>query len=33
MTYDGIADAAERADLIAYLEQAGRSAECARPPR
>jgi len=33
MTYDGIADAAERADLIAYLEQAGRSAECAAPPR
>jgi cytochrome c len=33
MTYDGIADAAERADLIAYLEQAGRSVECAAPPR
>ena len=33
MTYDGIADAAERADLIAYLEQAGRSTECAAPPR
>jgi cytochrome c len=33
MTYDGIADAKERADLIAYLEQAGRSAECAAPPR
>ena len=33
MTYDGIADAAERADLIAYLEQAGRSAECTAPPR
>ena len=33
MTYDGIADAAERADLIAYLEKAGRSAECAAPPR
>lgn len=28
MTYDGVADAAERADLIAYLERAGRSAEC-----
>jgi cytochrome c len=33
MTYDGIADAKVRADLIAYLEQAGRSAECAAPPR
>jgi cytochrome c len=33
MTYDGIADAAERADLIAYLDKAGRSAECAAPPR
>ena len=33
MTYDGITDAAERADLIAYLEQAGRSSECAAPPR
>ena len=31
MTYDGIADAAERAALIAWLERAGRSAECARP--
>jgi cytochrome c len=30
MTYDGVPDAAERADLIAYLQQAGRSAECAR---
>ena len=29
MTYDGIADAAERAALIAWLERAGRSAECA----
>ena len=28
MTYDGVTDAAERADLIAYLERAGRSAEC-----
>jgi cytochrome c len=33
MTYDGIADPAERADLIAYLDKAGRSAECAAPPR
>jgi len=33
MTYDGIADAADRADLIAYLEQAARSAECAAAPR
>jgi len=31
MTYDGIPDAAERAALIAWLERAGRSAECARP--
>ena len=28
MTYDGVPDPAERADLIAYLAQAGRSAEC-----
>ena len=28
MTYDGIPDPTERADLIAWLEQAGRSAEC-----
>jgi len=28
MTYDGIADAGERGALIAYLERAGRSAEC-----
>lgn len=28
MTYDGVADAGERADLIAYLRQAGRSPEC-----
>jgi len=33
MTYDGIADAGERADLIAYLERAGRSAECAAATR
>ena len=31
MTYDGIADANERADLIAYLRQANQSAECAKP--
>ncbi|HEU5296899.1 MAG TPA: c-type cytochrome [Burkholderiaceae bacterium] len=29
MTYDGVPDAAERADLIAYLQQASRSPECA----
>ena len=29
MTYDGVADAGERADLIAYLGQASRSSECA----
>jgi cytochrome c len=28
MTYDGIADAGERADLIAYLKRVNRSAEC-----
>jgi cytochrome c len=28
MTYDGVPDAAERADLIAYLREAGTSAEC-----
>jgi len=28
MTYDGVTDAAERADLIAYLKQANRSPEC-----
>ena len=28
MTYDGVPDPGERADLIAYLQQAGRSAEC-----
>ena len=33
MTYDGIADPAERADLIAYLEKAGRSAPCATAAR
>jgi cytochrome c len=30
MTYDGVPDAAERADLIAYLREAGTSSECAR---
>ncbi len=29
MTYAGVPDARERRDLIAYLEQAGRSAACA----
>jgi cytochrome c len=28
MTYAGVADAKERADLVAYLEQAGKSAAC-----
>lgn len=28
MTYAGVADAKERADLVAYLERAGRSADC-----
>ena len=30
MTYDGVADAQERADLIAYLAAADRSAACQR---
>jgi cytochrome c len=30
MGYAGVADAKERADLIAYLEQASRSPECRR---
>ena len=30
MTYDGVRDRTERADLIAYLKQAGQSAECRR---
>ena len=30
MTYDGVPDPNERADLIAYLKQAGRSAECSK---
>ena len=28
MTYDGVPDAQERADLIAYLKQANRTPEC-----
>ena len=28
MTYDGVPDAGERADLIAYLQQANKSSEC-----
>lgn len=31
MGYDGVKDPRERADLIAYLEQAGRSADCREP--
>lgn len=30
MTYDGVPDAKDRRDLIAYLKQAGHSAECRR---
>ena len=30
MTYDGVPDARERADLIAYLKQANRSAVCSK---
>jgi cytochrome c len=30
MTYDGVPDAKDRADLIAYLKRANRSAECAK---
>ena len=30
MTYDGVANASERSDLIAYLKQANRSAECGK---
>jgi cytochrome c len=30
MTYDGVPDAADRADLIAYLREAGNSPECKR---
>jgi cytochrome c len=30
MTYDGVTDSRERADLIAYLEQANATPECAK---
>ena len=30
MTYDGVANAQERSDLIAYLKQVNRSAECGK---
>ena len=30
MTYDGVSDPAERADLIAYLRQAGASSACTK---
>jgi cytochrome c len=30
MTYDGVPDAKERADLIAYLKQADQGSECAK---
>jgi cytochrome c len=30
MTYDGVPDAKDRADLIAYLRKAGQGAECAK---
>ena len=30
MTYDGVADAQDRSDLIAYLKLASRSAECVK---
>ena len=30
MTYDGVANAGERSDLIAYLKHANRSAECGK---
>ena len=30
MTYDGVADAQERADLIAYLRRVNHTAECAK---
>ena len=32
MTYDGVPDAKERADLIAYLRHVNDTAECARKP-
>lgn len=31
MTYDGVPDATERADLIAYLRRAQQAPECQRP--
>ena len=31
MTYDGVADATERADLIAYLKHVNDTPECAKP--
>jgi cytochrome c len=31
MTYAGVTDAKERADLVAYLEHAGKSADCKKP--
>lgn len=31
MTYAGVEDAKERADLVAYLAQAGTSADCKKP--
>lgn len=33
MTYDGVADPRERADLIAYLASASRSADCPAPAK
>lgn len=33
MTYDGIADAGERADLLAYLRHANSTPACAAPAR
>ena len=32
MTYDGVTDPTERADLIAYLKQANDTAACAKKP-
>ena len=31
MTYDGVADAKDRADLIAYLKHVSATAECGKP--
>jgi cytochrome c len=33
MTYDGVPDASERSDLIAYLKRASQSPECGTSPR